>query len=753
MPSPHFSSRPQSSRAERVGTLEVRRALRLWAESLALRPLLWSLPFVVLGCVLGRAWAEAVGAASPGEAILLAPALMGMIGLALKYLLMPRQMPKRRDAPLGRANWSVMWLAGAVLLGLSGAHAARRWTPASDDVGRLLQAKQSRLQPLQPIAGRVVARVLEVRRGEQSDFAVLELVPAPQTSRNLSRARGRVWAEIKHAPQVLAMPQEHDELGSPGAQAVRAGGWIRARIELRELRPPGSPSERDERLFAIARGCWSEGEIKGVEAVAPSRAGWSAGEINGLLDTARQSIAARFEAGFEALEVPYSRQSARLATAMAFGEGGLREPLPREMRQAFKRAGVSHVLVASGAQVALVCALLWSVARLACAPIRHEAARGWVIALLIVPALIFYALLVGGAASIWRAALIGLGALWIGARGRRMDALSLWCGALGLLLGCDPASLYDLSLQLSFGAAWGLIAFSQALQSALLAPLRGLEPPSQEASLAGTQQKAQVLANSPTDGGEADLSPASNRQTVFNGKQATARLSAAAQVLALAKSFKRWLASGGWRALGKRGCWAGVRGLCGVAGMSLAAHVGTLPILLYAFGTLSLGSLCANLPIVPLSALLVMSGGASLLLPLRPLHALNYFLADGAARLVGIVAAWRILWLETPALSLAWTLLLMALALGGAGAAWWPRLLFDLSQADDENASEHHAPRAPSAQERVLLWRATARAAREALALSLIWLQLSIGRLASTCGSASRRAVARSKPKAGGQSR
>ena len=753
MPSPHFRSRPQSSRAERVGTPEVRLALRLWAESLALRPLLWGLPFVVLGCVLGRAWAEAVSADSPDEAILLAPALIGMIGLALKYLRALRQMPKRRNASLGRANWSAMWLAGAVLLGLSGAHAARRWTPASDDVERLLQAKQNRLQPLQPIAGRVVARVLEVRRGEQSDFAVLELVPAPQTSRNLSQARGRVWAEIKHAPQVLAASQERDEPGSRDTQEVRAGGWVRARIQLRELRPPGASSERDERLFAVTRGCWSEGEVKGVEAFVPSRAGWSAGEMNGLLDAARQSIAARFEAGFDALEVPYSRQSARLATAMAFGEGGLREPLPREMRQAFKRAGVSHVLVASGAQVALVCALLWGVARLACAPIRHEAARGWMIAILIVPALIFYALLVGGAASIWRAALIGLGALWIGARGRRMDALSLWCGALALLLGCDPASLYDLSLQLSFGAAWGLIAFSQALQSALLAPLRGLEPPSQEATLAGAQQKAQVLADSPTDGGEAEMSPASNRQTVFNGKQATARLSATAQVLALARLFKRWLASGGGWALARRGCWVGVRGMCGVAGMSLAAHVGTLPVLLYAFGTLSLGSLCTNLPIVPLSALLVMSGGASLLLPLRPIHALNYFLADGAARLVGIVAAWKSSWLEAPALSLAWTLLLAALALGAACAAWWPRLLFDLSRADDENASEHHAPQAPSAQERALLWRATARAASEALALSLIRLQLSVGRFASTCGFESGRAVARSKSKAGGQSR
>ncbi len=655
-----------------VGSSEVRLALRRWIEALALRPLLWSLPFVVLGCLLGRAWAEKIQAPSPQDAALLAPALLGPLGLALKYLQARNaRVPGQAQKPWPTANWSAIGLTCFGLMGLMTAHAARRWTPSGDDIARLLSSQESRLQHLQPVSGHVVARVLEVHRGQRSDFALLDLVPSAATSSQLRSAWGRVWARLPHPkfktpPQVLAVSQ------------VGAGDWVRARIELRLPRAPGAPWEKDDRLFALIRGAWCQGEVKGLEAVAPSRAGLAWGEINGLLDAARSRIAWKFEHGFAELKVPYARQSARLATAMAFGEGGLSEPLPDELRQAFRRAGVSHVLVASGAQVALVCALLWSLARVLCAPVRQEAWRNVLVALLIVPALIFYALLVGGAASIWRATLIGLGALLVQARGRRLDALSMWCGALSLLLICDPASLYDLSLQLSFGAAWGLIAFSHTLQSLLAAPLSSLQP-------------------------ESRLEADSVEEVGFVARWKHCALSL--------EEWKRGL---------RRLAWLGLRGACAVAGVSLAAHVGTLPVLLYSFGTLSLGSLCANLPIVPLSALLVASGSASLLLPLAWLHRFNYALADGTTRLVGVVASWRSAWLEAPTLSLAWTGLIAVLALAASVASWWPILLFahrtiQHEEDDEEAGSEHDAPRAPSRKERALLWQATAQAAHEAV--------------------------------------
>jgi competence protein ComEC len=653
---PHAGFPATNSSLERISSREVKLAARSWIQALALRPLLFFLPFVVLGCVLGRAWAETIRSTSPGDAILFAPTLLAVLGVALRFKYLRAQRSP---------NWGALGATGLCVLGLVATHAARRWTPASDDISRVLASHEDRLRPLEPLSGRVVARVVELKRGENSDFAVLELAPAPATSASLREARGRVWAKIARTSQAAAQ-----------VLALHSGNWILARVELRETRAPGSAAEADERTFAQLRGCWCEGDIQSIEAIAPPRLGWAAGDWSGAVEAARSRIAARFESGFARLGVPFSEQSAQVATAMAFGEGGLREPLPNALRQAFKRAGVSHVLVASGAQVALVCLLLWSVARLLCAPLRSLAWRNAVMALSIVPAILFYALLVGGAASIWRAALVGLGALWVQAQGRKLDALSLWCGALSLLLVCDPAALYDLSLQLSFGAAWGLIAFSAPLQRAFLAPLRALEP-----------ERAMRDLD--------DYTPTTS----------TARLrEAAASVLS-------------WQGA-RHALWLCARGLSGVAAVSLAAHIGTLPVLLHAFGSLSVASLCANLPIVPLSAVLVTSGSASLLAPIRPLDTFNYALADGVVRLVGVAASWRSSWIEAPALSLGWTALLCAVGIFAAGAVAWPRLLFAQVPSSDD-ASEDEEPRAPSPHEVSLLWHASARCIREALRKSV----------------------------------
>jgi predicted membrane metal-binding protein len=314
-------------------------AARRWAESLALRPLLWLAPFVVLGCVMGRAWAQSVRATSPNDALLFFPALLGPL-----LWIFIRPAPAQRP----RVAWARMGVIGASVLGLMLAHASRRWTPHADDISRLIESRSSRLAPLQPVQDRVVARVLEVRQSEWKRFALLEITSSTWGE----RWKGRVLAKLPPVKQARRQPQ------------VLAGGWIRARVLLRERRPRSAAWERADD-FAPLRGAWCEGEVTRIEAFAPSDAGLGAGEINGALDQARGWIGQRFERGFEELDAPFAHQSARLATAMAFGEGGLREPLPREVREAFRRAGVSHVLVASGAQVALVCALLWLVARAA----------------------------------------------------------------------------------------------------------------------------------------------------------------------------------------------------------------------------------------------------------------------------------------------------------------------------------------------------------------------------------------------------
>src|SRR6185503_17167349 len=127
------------------------------------------------------------------------------------------------------------------------------------------------------------------------------------------------------------------------------------------------------------------------------------------------------------------------------GQGGLREPLPFQTRNEFRNAGLSHVLVASGTQVAFLTLILIGIGRLA-------GLRCWWLMLLVLPVLLLYALITGGGPSIWRATIGGACVVWALLQGRDIDGLSLWSLALVAVLVMDPLQLFSISLQLTFAA-------------------------------------------------------------------------------------------------------------------------------------------------------------------------------------------------------------------------------------------------------------------------------------------------------------
>jgi competence protein ComEC len=87
--------------------------------------------------------------------------------------------------------------------------------------------------------------------------------------------------------------------------------------------------------------------------------------------------------------------------------------------------------------------------------------------LLVVPILLLYAMLAGGASSIWRATVASVCVAWAVLLGRDADGGSLWSLALIVLLLIEPMQLHDLGFQLSFGATWGLLVLAPALRPRL----------------------------------------------------------------------------------------------------------------------------------------------------------------------------------------------------------------------------------------------------------------------------------------------
>lgn len=139
---------------------------------------------------------------------------------------------------------------------------------------------------------------------------------------------------------------------------------------------------------------------------------------------------------------------------------GSRSQLPQEIKDDFRKTGVFHILAVSGSNVALVAfPFLWVFGRLGLS--RGRAA------LLTIPVVVFYALLTGAGPSVMRASAMATVGLLALALYRRPDPYAS-LGVAGLLIVlANPRALFDVGLQLSFAATWGIIAMYRPIQQRL----------------------------------------------------------------------------------------------------------------------------------------------------------------------------------------------------------------------------------------------------------------------------------------------
>ena len=175
-------------------------------------------------------------------------------------------------------------------------------------------------------------------------------------------------------------------------------------------------------------------------------------------------------------EVPDT--SAALLTGLLLGE---RAALPRDTDDAFRRAGVYHVLAVSGFNVALVSASVFALLTVAGVPRRATAVAA-------AAALVAFALVVGGQASVIRATVMGLlvlGGIFLERDSQMPNALAL---AALLLLAWRPGDLWDPGFQLSFAATAGIVYGAAPAAAALV---RAQCPPRVAATL-GVSAAAQA---------------------------------------------------------------------------------------------------------------------------------------------------------------------------------------------------------------------------------------------------------------------
>ena len=207
---------------------------------------------------------------------------------------------------------------------------------------------------------------------------------------------------------------------------------------------PDAASDFDYAGFLRSRGIGREVKVESL--VFTGRRGGLAGVVDAIRMRAERGISAHLRS-----------DRAALARGMVLGEDG---DISQDVRDDFRRAGLAHLLAASGQNVALLCTLVLPLLILA-----GTGARARVVVLL--PLVGLYVALAGGGASVARAGVMAAAALVAARAGRPASATYALLLAAAVTLGLNPRSLADPGWQLSFAAVTGMLVLGPLAQERL----------------------------------------------------------------------------------------------------------------------------------------------------------------------------------------------------------------------------------------------------------------------------------------------
>ncbi len=230
-----------------------------------------------------------------------------------------------------------------------------------------------------------------------------------------------------------------------GGVAPRYGDRLRVCGPLAPPRPRRNPGEFDYAAYLRHRGIGYVLAVPGREGAG----GWErlAGGRGNRLTALALACKRRLAATVEALLPP---DRAGLLNGLLFGDKGT---VSEEDVEAFRAAGLFHVLSASGLHVGFVAAALAAVARAA------RLGRVWEV-VLVLPAILFYVLMTGAQPPVVRAALMLAALAAARLAGRRGDGLNFLALALLVLLVNRPGAVFEPGFQLSFAATLGLLVLA-----------------------------------------------------------------------------------------------------------------------------------------------------------------------------------------------------------------------------------------------------------------------------------------------------
>lgn len=152
-------------------------------------------------------------------------------------------------------------------------------------------------------------------------------------------------------------------------------------------------------------------------------------------------LAARFNHRMaQTLRDVCGEEAGQLASAVLLG---MRDEVPDEEQEQFRRLGIAHILSVSGFHVGVLVALL----ALLMMPVKHRRLR----MALTLPMLLAYAFLTGGNAPAVRAVLLWALVCWGRIRHKRVLMPHVLCASAMIQLLFAPAQLFSASFQMTYG--------------------------------------------------------------------------------------------------------------------------------------------------------------------------------------------------------------------------------------------------------------------------------------------------------------
>jgi len=224
----------------------------------------------------------------------------------------------------------------------------------------------------------------------------------------------------------------------PKNSGLRLGDQVTVSGSFSEIRSPRNPGEFNYRRYLQIKGIHGLFWVKNIDKIQPGSATIWAQFCNGVQERLVQIH-----------RTVLGQSDTNLLIGLLVGDQIIH--IPKSVYSQFQMAGLTHILVASGSQVSMVIGLMTLA--------LYATKNRWIKLTLLSSGCLFFYIISGGGASIFRASIMGFLLVFLHLLKRPSSTLHVMAFTYLVMVMIDPFTVIDQSATLSFLATSALVYF------------------------------------------------------------------------------------------------------------------------------------------------------------------------------------------------------------------------------------------------------------------------------------------------------